>query len=452
MVETLSDIIEPSIKFVISEKNSNVDGEHILAEISGEFFVPDGMSRNGRFYPRSLWEKVINNSAIQKKLKDRLMFGTVGHDAPLGDAAIRDGVVSHIMTELKIDENGKGIGKALILGTPAGKILNTVIRAGSKLAVSSRANGTFKGKHQGKPVVDEDNYELEGWDFVVDPGFLEAKPDLKESLQEIHKQFNIDNQEGDNTMSDENKTVETKLVEHIANENSDLKVKVSNMTDEINKLKESNQALEDENKHLGEQLEVKEELEKKIAKFEELGTLEQVTEALEIADKSLDTLSKFEELADTPSDAKSALEASESFITKVNEMFGSLKDAETILETMKKYEELGTPEQVSEVLKTIEEKIEAEAEADRKAKVESLSKVINKSIEETEKLLEKYEEDDIITLHGTLNEDKDKDDSKKFKKNENKDELESDVDKKDDISESVSLAEKIGSSLTGSRF
>jgi hypothetical protein len=58
MTNKLRDSIDPSIKFSISEgENSIVDGEHVLAEIEGEFFVPNGKSRNGRFYPESLWKK-----------------------------------------------------------------------------------------------------------------------------------------------------------------------------------------------------------------------------------------------------------------------------------------------------------------------------------------------------------------------------------------------------------
>ena len=51
------DIIDPRIKFQLMEDSSEVDGVHILAKVKGQFFVPDGKSRNGRFYPKELWEK-----------------------------------------------------------------------------------------------------------------------------------------------------------------------------------------------------------------------------------------------------------------------------------------------------------------------------------------------------------------------------------------------------------
>jgi hypothetical protein len=441
IVETLN----TGVTFKINESSDLVDGQHILAEIEGEFFVPNGMSRNGRYYPKSLWEKVIDNPRIKQRLTDRLMFGTVGHDAPLGDEAIREGYVSHIVTNIRIDEaTGKGIGNAVILNTPSGRVLNTVIRAGSKLAVSSRANGTFKGKHKGKPVVDEDTYDVEGWDFVVDPGFLEAKPDLKESLQEIENKFNIDsNHEGDNTMSAEDTS--KKLVEHIANENVDLKQKVGNLTDELTNMKESFATVEDENKHLKEQLEKLEESEASVKAYAEVGTVEEIQTKLAKADEDAKVLEAFIALADTPEEAKKAFESADTFIKSSKEAFGSIEEGKEKLETLAKYEGLGTFEQVESVLKTFDERLEDEAKVEAEKKTKELSEAIGKDIEATAKLLEKYSEEDILALYEEVaptNESR-------FKKKDDKS-LESDLNEDtDNVSEGMSLAEKIGSSLVG---
>ena len=81
--QIIRDSISPSIQFSITE-SSEVDGKHILGKVKGEFFVPDGKSRNKRFYPRELWEKVISSQAIKEKLANRLMFGTIGHDGEIG--------------------------------------------------------------------------------------------------------------------------------------------------------------------------------------------------------------------------------------------------------------------------------------------------------------------------------------------------------------------------------
>ena len=115
------------------------------------------------------------------------MFGSIGHDVKLGDVGLREGKASHVTTQAFIDDNGLGIGEALILNTPVGQILNTVLRAGCNLYVSSRADGLFNGTYNGLPVVDEDAYELEGWDFVIEPGFLRANPKISEALNDLQK-------------------------------------------------------------------------------------------------------------------------------------------------------------------------------------------------------------------------------------------------------------------------
>jgi regulator of replication initiation timing len=97
--------------------------------------------------------------------------------------------------------------------------------------------------------------------------------------------INIESEQEGDTLMSENNSIDAKLVEHISNENADLKNKVGELTDNVTSLKESNNVLEDENKHLKGELEIKEEVETKLAAFDELGTFEQIKEALEVADK-----------------------------------------------------------------------------------------------------------------------------------------------------------------------
>ena len=48
-----------SISTISEEKLNRVDGKYIIGMVEGQFFLPNGMSRNGRDYPRSLWERVL---------------------------------------------------------------------------------------------------------------------------------------------------------------------------------------------------------------------------------------------------------------------------------------------------------------------------------------------------------------------------------------------------------
>ena len=178
--QMLVDIFEPDISFEVEESNGG--NRSIIGKVRGQFFVPDGYSRNKRYYPRELWEKVLNDEELKEKLKNRRMIGTIGHSSPINDETIAEGKISHVVTKLWIDENGRGMGEAEILNTPAGRILKTLLEAGVRLYVSSRAYGSYKGKDpKGEyPSLDPDSYILETFDFVYDPGFLQAKPELVE--------------------------------------------------------------------------------------------------------------------------------------------------------------------------------------------------------------------------------------------------------------------------------
>ena len=216
-VTQLNEVFAPRIDWVVEDVNKDggpvVDGKYVIGRVLGEFFVPDGESRNLRFYTESLWKKVLGNQDVGRRMGERKIFGTIGHDEePVTEQQLRRGEVSHIVTRLWIDEDASGVkrgmGEALILSTPAGQYLNTYLRAGCRLNTSSRASGSLaEGRdHNGIPVVDEDTYVFETFDFVLDPGFLQAKPDLVEQLGQLQSEHKEANTMPEDTMG-------TKLVE-----------------------------------------------------------------------------------------------------------------------------------------------------------------------------------------------------------------------------------------------
>ena len=126
MTLKLRDVLfdQPDISLVADFKNESsktkypeVDGVYVLGVLEGEFFVPDGKSVNERFYPRTFWESVLGTNEVETRLRDRTMFGTIGHeDKFVDDQDLAAGKVSHIITKLWIDENNLRKGQALILG------------------------------------------------------------------------------------------------------------------------------------------------------------------------------------------------------------------------------------------------------------------------------------------------------------------------------------------------
>lgn len=185
----LSEVYESKNPFSFSEDVEQTGAKKYLGKVVGQFFVPNGASRNGRFYTKEFWESVIARPEIKTRLANGLMGGQIGHkDTPVSDEDWNKGEVSHKITRLWIEtdpETGelKGMAEAIIFDTPSGRNLKAYLLAETKLYTSSRASGDYKeGKEvNGLPVVDESTYYLDTFDFVLNPGFLQAQPSLIEN-------------------------------------------------------------------------------------------------------------------------------------------------------------------------------------------------------------------------------------------------------------------------------
>ena len=172
----------------ISESLSGIRGakkiKKVIGIAEGVFSVLDGTSRNNRFYPESFWKAVVLNEDMQKKVNSRRMLGTIGHhDKKIDTQDFAEGLISHVITELRIDEDNKVvIGKLEILDTPAGRMLKEYYESGLPMYISSRGAGKLQPSIGSNLMrVDERFYYLEGYDIVWDTGFLEANPVYKSS-------------------------------------------------------------------------------------------------------------------------------------------------------------------------------------------------------------------------------------------------------------------------------
>jgi len=413
------------VKFEIVESNE-VDGEHIIAKVRGVFFVPDGRSRNGRYYPKELWENVISDPEVKAKLKSKAMYGTVGHSQKIDDDAILKGLVSHIVTSMEI-EGGKGIGEALILNTPAGKNLNTILQAGGSMFVSTRADGTFEGKHEGLPIVSPKTYNFNTVDFVLDAGFVEANPSLAESYNKLiecehdHKE----NKEG-NTMSE-------KLIKMLSDSNVDLKVEVKSLSESVSVLEEAKTTLEEENRHLSKEMVKFEEASKKIKEMEDEKEKEDAKKK-----EDEEELSEFKELGKSSKDVKTTLTNALAHIKKVNEELGGFDNAKKALETAiafkKSVDEAGGLETLVEAKAKIKEMEDEKEDEEKEKEKKELAGELGISEEKVAELLENNSADGIRKMYSALSENMDRNRYRKvFESNEEEEEDE-------DVSESRILS------------
>ncbi len=130
--------------------------------IEGVFMQADKKNRNGRVYGKAILENAVNKY-VKEQVKTGRAVGELNH--PEGPTINLD-KVSHKITELKF-EGSDVIGKASILDTPMGKIVEGLLEGGVKLGVSSRGMGTLVNK-QGTSHVGKD-FMLSTVDIVQDP-------------------------------------------------------------------------------------------------------------------------------------------------------------------------------------------------------------------------------------------------------------------------------------------
>ena len=135
--------------------------------IEGVFMQADAKNRNGRIY-----EKKILEAAVNKYVKEQVSTGrAVGElNHPEGPTVNLD-KVSHKITDLKW-EGSNVVGKASILKTPMGQIVEGLLEGGVKLGVSSRGMGSLVQKSGAMYV--KDDFMLSTVDIVQDPSAPEA--------------------------------------------------------------------------------------------------------------------------------------------------------------------------------------------------------------------------------------------------------------------------------------
>ena len=157
-MKLISEYINSPLEILIEKAANGKKSMHI----EGVFMQAETKNRNGRVY-----EKRILESAVKKYVKEQVSQGrAVGElNHPEGPTVNLD-KVSHKITNLDFQGNNV-IGKASILKTPMGQIVEGLLEGGVKLGVSSRGMGTLENRKGGMYV--RDDFMLASIDIVQDP-------------------------------------------------------------------------------------------------------------------------------------------------------------------------------------------------------------------------------------------------------------------------------------------
>ena len=156
-MKLISEFNDQQLEVITEQK----DGKKKLY-IEGVFAQAEKKNRNGRVYPMPIMEKAVGKYVDDQVSKGRAV-GELNH--PEGPTVNLD-KVSHKIESLEFKGNDV-MGKATVLETPMGKIVEGLLDGGVGLGVSTRGMGSLM--QQNGAMVVKNDFILNAIDIVQDP-------------------------------------------------------------------------------------------------------------------------------------------------------------------------------------------------------------------------------------------------------------------------------------------
>jgi len=183
----------PSLdQFEYIEEQKNVKGPSTL-KIRGVYMESEAVNKNQRIYTEGDMRREVNRY-IEEMVKPKRALGELNHPA---SAEVDLERACHMVTDLHWE--GKSVvGESVVLSSPTGQIVRSLINDGVKVGMSSRALGQLQEEGNGVNRVNE--MRLIAVDCVADPscpkafvnGILESKQFIINSdgrLEEFYDRF-----------------------------------------------------------------------------------------------------------------------------------------------------------------------------------------------------------------------------------------------------------------------
>lgn len=190
MAQVFIEKVNSHLKYL--NESSTVSGNTYIGKLAGiaaDFTKP---TRNGRRYPLKLWQNVEKSDDFKEMMATMTCFGEADHPSDESgrvDTSIKE--VAVVLTKYEIRESeGVVYCEFLILDTPNGRIIKTLLDAGCKMGVSSRGIGDEVIRN-GETIIDPDTYQFYGFDVVVMPAVVSARPTVVESKNRKRQRSNV---------------------------------------------------------------------------------------------------------------------------------------------------------------------------------------------------------------------------------------------------------------------
>jgi Prohead core protein serine protease len=179
-------------QFEYIEEQKNIKGQSIM-KIRGPYMACEEVNKNKRIYTESDMDREVNRY-VQEMVIPKRALGELNHPA---SAEVDLERACHMVTSLRKDGNIV-MGESIILSTPVGQIVRSLINDGVKVGMSSRALGQLEEQPDGINRVNE--MRLIAVDCVADPscpkafvnGILESKQyvlGMNGKLEEVYESF-----------------------------------------------------------------------------------------------------------------------------------------------------------------------------------------------------------------------------------------------------------------------
>jgi len=182
----------PEEQFEYIEEQKNLKGQSKLI-IRGPYMECEQVNKNQRIYTESDMAREVDRY-VREMVDTKRALGELNHPA---SAEVDLERACHMVTNLRKD--GKTIyGESVVLSTPTGQIVRSLINDGVKVGMSSRALGQLSEESNGINRVNE--MRLIAVDCVADPscprafvnGILESKQFVVAQdgrYEEVYEQF-----------------------------------------------------------------------------------------------------------------------------------------------------------------------------------------------------------------------------------------------------------------------
>lgn len=159
----------------------NSDSGNKVYKIKGCFSKAGVKNKNGRVYPIPVMKHAVDEA--QKAIADGRFIAECEHPQ---SAKINIYEIAAKVNQLQMMDDGTVVGEMVILDTPKGKVIKTLVDEGVKLGVSTRGMGSLKKSKMdlGEGVMEDvlevqPDFALRAIDIVFDPSAGEfGSPDF----------------------------------------------------------------------------------------------------------------------------------------------------------------------------------------------------------------------------------------------------------------------------------